>query len=62
MKEKHYVELTFGVIIEGELEKEGDYDEIGELVAADMYEIFNNGEDTFEVYYRGVEKCENPGL
>lgn len=57
---KKLYELVFGVVIESEVDDEYGFDDIGELIAADIYEIFNNGEDYFEVYYRGAEKHENP--
>lgn len=57
---KNLYGLVFGVVIESEVDDEYDFDDIGELIAADIYEIFNNGEDYFEVYYRGAEKHENP--
>lgn len=57
---KNLYELVFGVVIESEVDDEYGFDDIGELIAADIYEIFNNGEDYLEVYYRGAEKHENP--
>ena len=50
------IELKFGVVIESEIDDEYDYHDIGELIAADIYNILENGEDYLEVYYRGVEK------
>lgn len=59
MMKKNLFELTFGVVIESETEDDYDFDDIGELIAADIYEIFKNGEDYFEVYYRGAKKYED---
>lgn len=56
------VELKFGVVIESEVEDEYDCHDIGELIAADLYEMMQNGEDYLEVYYRGAEKYEDPGI
>lgn len=56
MTQKTLHELKFSIIIESETNDEYDLDDIGELIAADIYEIFNNNEDYFEVYYRGAEK------
>ena len=50
------IELKFGVVIESEIDDEYDYHDIGELIAADIYNILENGEDYLEVYCRGVEK------
>lgn len=50
------IELKFGVVIESEIDDEDDYHDIGELIAADIYNMLENGEDYLEVYYRGVEK------
>ena len=52
-------ELIFSIIIESEIEDDYDFDDIGELIAADIYEIFQNGEDFFEVFYRGAKDYEN---
>lgn len=52
-------ELIFSVIIESEIEDDYDFDDIGELIAADIYEIFYNGEDFFEVFYRGAKDYED---
>ena len=57
---KNLYELVFSVIIESEIEDDYDFDDIGELMAADIYEMFYNGEDYFEVYYRGAKEHENP--
>lgn len=57
---KNLYELQIGVVIESEVGDEYGFDDIGELIAADVYEILDNGEDYLEVYYRGVEKCEDP--
>lgn len=57
---KNLFELQIGVVIESEEGDEYGFDDIGELIAADVYEILNNGEDYLEVYYRGAEKYENP--
>lgn len=56
------IELKFGVVIESEIDDEYDYNDIGELIAADIYNILENGEDYLEVYYRGAEKYEDTGL
>lgn len=56
------IELKFGVVIESEIDDEYDYHDIGELIAADPYNILENGEDYLEVYYRGAEKYEDTGL
>lgn len=56
------IELKFGVVIESEADDEYDYHDIGELIAADFYNILENGEDYLEVYYRGAEKYEDTGL
>lgn len=56
---KKLIELKFGVIIESETEDEYDYGDIGELIAADIYEMLQNGEDYLEVFYRGAENYEN---
>ena len=53
------IELKFGVIIESEIEDEYGYGDIGELIAADIYEMLQNGEDYLEVFYRGAENYEN---
>lgn len=52
--------LKFEIIIQSEIEDDyNNLDDIGELIAADIYEIFNNGEDFFEVFYRGAEEYED---
>lgn len=56
------IELKFGVVIESEVDDEYDCHDIGELIAADLYNILENGEDYLEVYYRGAEKYEDTGL
>lgn len=56
---KKLIELKFGVVIESEIEDEYDYGDIGELIAADIYEILQNGEDYLEVFYRGAENYED---
>lgn len=56
------VELKIGVVIESEIEDDYDFDDIGELICADLYEMLYNGEDYVEVYYRGCEKYEDTGL
>lgn len=56
------VELKIGVIIESEVEDDYDFDDIGELIAADVYNILENGEDFLEVFYRGAEKYEDTGI
>lgn len=56
---KHLVELKLGVVIESEIDDDYDFDDIGELIAADLYEILYNGEDYLEVYYRGAEDYED---
>ena len=50
------IELKFGVVIESEIDDEYDYYDIGELIAADIYNMLENGEDYLEVYYIGAEK------
>ena len=50
------IELKFGVIIESEIDEEHDYHDIGKLIATDIYNMLENGEDYIEVYYRGAEK------
>lgn len=51
------IELKFGVVIESEIGDEHDYhDDIGKLIADDLYNILENGEDYLEVYYIGAEK------
>lgn len=49
-------ELKFGVVIESKIDDEHDYHDIGKLIATDIYNILENGEDYLEVYYIGVEK------
>ena len=56
---KHLVELKLGVVIESEIDDDYDFGDIGELIAADLYEILYNGEDYLEVYYRGAEDYED---
>jgi hypothetical protein len=56
---KNLYELQIGVVIESEIDDDYDFDDIGELIAADVYEILNNGEDFLEVFYRGAEKYED---
>jgi hypothetical protein len=53
------MELKIGVVIDSEVEDDYDFDDIGELIAADVYEILDNGEDFLEVFYRGAEKYED---
>lgn len=50
------IELKFGVVIESEIGDEYDYHDIGKLIAADIYNMLENGEDYLEVYYIGAEK------
>lgn len=50
------IELKFGVVIESEIDEEHDYHDIGKLIATDLYNILENGEDYLEVYYIGAEK------
>lgn len=57
--EKNLYELKIGVVIESEIGDEYDFDDIGELIAADVYEILDNSEDYLEVFYRGAEKYED---
>jgi len=52
-------ELKIGIIIETEIEDDYDFNDIGELIAADIEEIYQNGEDFIEVFYRGVEDYED---
>lgn len=52
-------ELKIGVVIECEAEDEYDFDDIGELIAYDIYQILDNGEDYLEVFYRGAEDYED---
>jgi hypothetical protein len=56
---KNLYELQIGVVIESEIDDDYDFDDIGELIAADVYEILNNDEDFLEVFYRGAEKYED---
>ena len=52
--------LKFDIIIKSEIDDDyNNLDDIGELIAADIYEIFQNGEDFFEVFYRGAEEYED---
>lgn len=50
------IELKFGVVIESEIGDEHDSLDIGKLIADDIYNIPENGEDYLEVYYIGAEK------
>jgi len=52
-------ELKIGIIIESEVDDDYDFDDIGELIAADVYGILYNGEDYLEVFYRGAEDYED---
>ena len=56
---KKLIELKIGVVIESEIDDDYDFDDIGELIAADFYEMLYNGDDYLEVYYRGVEDYED---
>lgn len=56
---KKLKELTIGIVIETEIDDEHDFNDIGELIAADIYEIYQNGEDLFEVFYRGAKDYED---
>lgn len=56
------VELKIGVIIEAEDTDDFDFGDIGELVAADVYDLLNNGEDFLEVFYRGANIYEDSGI
>ena len=38
------IELKFGVVIESEIDDKYDYHDIGELIAADIYNMLENGE------------------
>ena len=60
MKERKLYELLIGVVVESDYDDEYGFDDIGELIAADVYDMLNNGEDYLEVYYRGAEKHEYP--
>lgn len=50
------IELKFGVVIKSEIGDEHDYHDIGKLIADDLYNMLENGEDYLEVYYIGAEK------
>ena len=56
---KKLIELKLGVVIESEIDDDYDFDDIGELIAADLYEMLYNSEDYLEVYYRGAEDYED---
>lgn len=50
------IELKFGVVIESEIDDGYDFHDIGKLIATDIYNMLENGEDYIEVYYIGAEK------
>ena len=50
------MELKFGVVIESEIGDEHYSHDIGKLIADDLYNLLENGEDYLEVYYIGAEK------
>lgn len=52
--------LKFEIIIQSEIDDDyNNLNDIEELIAADIYETFHNGEDFFEVFYRGAEEYED---
>ena len=55
-------ELEIGIVIESEVDDDSGLDDIGELIAMDLYEMLYNGEDYLEVYYRGYDDFEDTGL
>ena len=56
------MELKFGVVIESEIGDEHYSHDIGKLIADDLYNILENGEDYFKLRIRGGENYENTGL
>lgn len=50
--------LKIGIVIEDEIDESRDFDDIGEEIAYDIWQIYNNGEDFFEVEYLGSEEVD----
>lgn len=50
------IKLEFCSVIEPKIDDEHDYHDIGKLIADDLYNLLENGEDYLEVYYKGAEK------
>ena len=50
------IKLEFCSVIEPKIDDKYNYHDIGKLIADDLYNILENGEDYLEVYYIGAEK------
>lgn len=50
------IKLEFCSVIEPKIDDKYNYHDIGKLIADDLYNLLENGEDYLEVYYIGAEK------
>lgn len=55
---KKLIRLKIGIVIEDEIDESREFDDIGEEIAYDIWQIYNNGEDFFEVEYLGTEEVD----
>ena len=55
---KKLIRLKIGIVLENEIDENCDFDDIGEDIAYDIWQIYNNGEDFLEVEYLGAEEVD----
>lgn len=55
---KKLIRLKIGIVCESEIDENLEFDDIGEDIAYDIWQIYNNGEDFLEVEYLGAEEVD----